>query len=163
MRIHLKLSPRWLFVLPVLIGVAAAIAVDHAGQPTSHPAAPAISPVCLAPMVRVVIDYPDGTQVHYPRVQLNPEHMTVLDAMTAAAAIESPRSLKFEQKGSGATALIKGIGGFINGTTKDSKAWQYWINDEYAKVGAGAAVVKPTDRITWAYLPYTPEPPKRPE
>lgn len=134
--------------------------------PQFQPAPPA---ACFAPRVRVVIDYPDGTQVHYTRVDMldvKPEDgtWTALEVMQTAAKQEGTRALKFASRGSETTAFVTAIGGVANeGGGEGKNSWQFWINDEYAKQGIGSARLKPGDRLTWAFLPYSSTPPKRPD
>lgn len=114
---------------------------------------------------RLVIDFPDGTQVHYKDIKLKTgEESTVLDVLHAAGGYPEPRRLSIECKGSGAMTLVTKIGELANERGgSDAKCWQYWINDQYAKQGAGAALVKPGDRVTWGFMAYSSPPPARPE
>lgn len=46
--------------------------------------------------------------------------------------------------------MITSINGFKNGT--NGKYWQYWINGEYAQIGASAYIPKPNDKIEWRFF-----------
>ncbi len=146
------------------------------GQPAEHSASnpppqfqPAAPAPCFAPRVRVVIDFPDGTQVHYTRVDMasvkaEEGTWTALEVMQIASQVEGPRALHFASKGSGSTAFVTAIGGLANeGGGEGKRNWQFWINDDFAKQGIGSARLKPGDRLTWSYLPYSTTPPKRPD
>ena len=45
--------------------------------------------------------------------------------------------------------MIVSINGFKNGT--DGKYWQYWINGQYAQIGASSYKPKPNDSIEWKF------------
>jgi Domain of unknown function (DUF4430) len=125
---------------------------------------------CFLPRMRVVVDFGDGTQVHYTRVDMvdvkadEDGTWSALEVMETAEKQEGPRKLRFASRGRGTTAFLTAIGGVANeGGGDDKRSWQYWINDEYGKVGMGSARLKPGDRLTWAFLPYSATPPKRPD
>lgn len=57
----------------------------------------------------------------------------------------------FQDYGGGLGAMIELIGGRKNDFSAD-KYWQYWINNEYAKVGASAQTLKDGDIVEWKYI-----------
>ena len=50
----------------------------------------------------------------------------------------------------GLGVLIESIGSRQNGSEK--KYWQYWVNNEYAKVGADSYLPKTGDIIEWKFI-----------
>ncbi len=48
--------------------------------------------------------------------------------------------------------LITQIGDRVNGT--GGNYWQYWVNNNYASVGADSYIVKGRDVIEWKFMPY---------
>jgi hypothetical protein len=116
------------------------------------PAAPVTSDITL------IIDFGDGTQRRFTDLKYTTE-MTALDAMKLAASHARP--LVFEFRGAGASSIITSIEGIKDegvgaggATPATARAWQYWIGNAYGEVAAGAAVLKPGDRISWSYRPY---------
>ena len=45
--------------------------------------------------------------------------------------------------------LVTQIGLKKNG--EENKYWQFWVNDEYAKVGVSAYIVEAGDKIKWKF------------
>lgn len=166
--------------LGVLLAGAACgsmLALSRADEPNSASSGPPvaqIAPACFSPDVRLVIDFQDGTQVVYPRLSLiglqtegqhEPKDATVLDVLGLAEKVGGARALVFESTGTGEMTLITGLAGVKNqGAGRDARNWQFWVNDEFSKRGVGAAVVKPGDRVTWAFMTWSDGgPAKRPD
>jgi hypothetical protein len=76
------------------------------------------------------------------------EGMTVRDLMVAAQ--NDNRSLRFTQRGSGATAMLIELGGVAN-QGGDGRNWMYWVNDELAKVSFDVYKLQPGDRVLWKF------------
>ena len=99
--------------------------------------------------IELVIDFGDeaGEQV---RASLGwHENMTALDALKAAR----PAGIRFNHRGSGATAFVQAIGGVKN-EGADRRNWILHVNGETAKVGAGICPVKPSDTVLWKFSNY---------
>lgn len=58
--------------------------------------------------------------------------------------------LELDAAGSGETAFVNGING-VMGDAKTGKYWFFYLNDQMAKQGCGAAEVDPGDKIEWRY------------
>ena len=101
------------------------------------------------PVVRLVIDYGDGTQVHFTALPWQ-EGMTVVDAL--AAAQKHPRGIKFTQRGRAASAMITELDGLKN--QGDGKNWLFSVGGKTAEVGAGAFELKAGDTILWEFKDY---------
>ena len=127
-----------------------------AAQPTpaspSAPPLPGRTPVLPAPAkthVLLVIDYGDGVQKHFTGIEHKPG-MTAMDAILFAKS--HARGIKLDSTGKGETAFITAIDDLKNeGSGKDKKNWQFFINDEFATRGPGATPLKPGDTVRWVY------------
>jgi len=75
------------------------------------------------------------------------EGQTVLDLL-AKTAQENELIFKTQDYGD-LGKLVTQIGDKING--QNNKYWQYWVNGEFAKVGAGQYQLKAGDRIEWKF------------
>ncbi len=72
---------------------------------------------------------------------------TLLELMTAA---EKNNRLKFSYKDFGSLGkLVESINGRTNGD--QGKFWQFWINHEYAKIGASSYKLNSGDFIDWKF------------
>ena len=58
--------------------------------------------------------------------------------------------LELDAAGSGETAFVNGINGFM-GDAKTGKYWFFYLNDQIAKQGCGVVEVDPGDKIEWRY------------
>lgn len=143
-------------LLAALIGFAAwhtrstaAARGAAAVQPTQAPTTTAIS---------IVVDFGDGAQKRLSGIAFT-QGMTVLDAMNLARVAQHP--IHFQASGRAETALISQIDDVANepGTAgPKSRAWQYWVNQQYGMSSVGAATLQPGDRISWAFQEYKPDP-----
>ena len=147
-------------LLPALLLALAflALLLAFAWWQTRNAPATGRAPAAVAPAsssITLVIDFGDGTQRRFTDLPFSPG-MTVLDAMSAAAAHARP--LAFESKGSGPGAIITSIEGIRDEGARSApgtaRAWQYWINAAYGETSVGAGALHPGDRVSWAYRPY---------
>ena len=114
------------------------------------PAAPAANPTTpVKTGIRLVIDYGDGVQKHFTSLE-HKAGLTAMDALLAAKA--HPRGIKVEFTGKGETAFISSIDDLKNqGTGKDKKNWQFFVNDVFATQGPGATPLKAGDTVRWVF------------
>jgi len=133
-------------------GSEAVAGVTTVSRSNSSGAEPPPPDATLKIHVRLVIDYGDGVEKHFTTIT-HTAGMTALDALLAAKA--HVRGIKLAFTGKGETAFITEIEELKNqGTGKDKKNWQFFINDAFAAAGAGAAPLKPGDTIRWVYTTW---------
>lgn len=134
--------------LAVLVVAAAMFGTSTAIEPAktgsqAPPAAPAPA------SIRLTIDYHDGVQKVFTALPHRPG-ITVFDALTEAS--RHPRGIALESKGRGETAFVLAIDSLANqGGGKESLNWQFLVNGELAKRGAGVTELKPGDQVTWTF------------
>jgi hypothetical protein len=96
--------------------------------------------------VRLAIDYGDGAEKHFTALGWR-EGMTVLDAMKAAQ--EHPRGIKFQFRGSGATAFLTQIDDLKN--QGSGRNWLYRLNGELAERSFAIQKVQAGDAVLWKF------------
>lgn len=105
--------------------------------------------------VRLIIDYGDGVQKHFPMMEWK-AGMTVEDLMKAAKT--KSHGITYELKppnGTGASFFIEKLDDLQNegyGPTK--KNWLYSVNFVEAQVGAGVFKLNPNDVVLWKFDIY---------
>ena len=99
-----------------------------------------------AATVRLVVDYGDGVAKHFNALPFRDE-MTVLDAMKAAQ--EHRRGIKFEHRGSGATAFLTQIDEVKN--EGSGRNWVYRVNDQLADRSFAVYRLKAGDTVLWKF------------
>ena len=98
--------------------------------------------------VTLRIDFDNGNIKNYNGVKLG-EEKTVFDLLKKVTG-ENNLELSFkEYPGSG--VFIESIDRAAN-DAKNNKWWQYWVNGEYAKMGASDFQLKNGDFIEWKYI-----------
>lgn len=121
-----------------------------APAPSPDPAA-APAPVPASTTVSLAIDFGDGFEMHYTALPHTPE-MTVFDVLQQAAKHAHP--LEFKHSGSGSAAFISQFADKANQKGPEAFYWQFRVNGQYAKKGAGAYEVAPGDQVRWFYAKY---------
>ncbi len=96
--------------------------------------------------VRLVIDYGDGVEKHFTRLDWR-AGMTVLDLMEAAG--RHPRGIEFAYRGRGPTAFLTRIDDREN--EGRGRNWTYRINDRLADRSLAVQTVGPKDRVVWRF------------
>lgn len=114
-----------------------------------HPA-PSAQSAPDEPTVSVIVDFQDGSEIHFPRVKWT-EGMTVFDCM--AGVKNHPRGIDFQSQGSGETALLTKIEDMENGTG-DGAAWIFYVNGEMAHESFGLKKLKSGDTVLWKFQQY---------
>jgi hypothetical protein len=103
-------------------------------------------PAEQAVKVTVTIDYGDGVQKHFTALPWT-KGMTVLAAMESAQA--HPRGIRFEFRGSGATAFLTKIDDLAN--EGKGRNWTYRVNDEQADKSFGVFELSKGDSVLWRF------------
>lgn len=93
---------------------------------------------------QLIIDFNDGARKSF-ELEPNGENLFVL---TKNKLSEEGMELDYESY-SGLGELITQIGDKRGGV--NDKYWQYWVNGNYAQVGASSQIVKPGDIIEWKF------------
>ena len=118
----------------VLLGVSL---VDMGYMPTGVPGTGEEIRVDLA------IDYGNGDEQSFPEL-LARESDTVLDLLET---LERQNGITIEKRSfSGLGVFIEAIHGVHN---TNNSYWQFWVNGEYSKVGAGQYELKEGDTVLW--------------
>ena len=99
-----------------------------------------------AKQVSVVIDYGDGMQKHFTSIAWK-EGQTVLDAMNAVQ--KHPRGIRFEFKGSGASAMLTKIDDLAN--EGRGRNWMYRINGKRGESSFGIRELADRDSVLWKF------------
>lgn len=100
-------------------------------------------------LVRVVIDYNDGSERHFTRIAWQ-DGMTVLDAMQAVKA--HPRGITFQYKGRGATAFLTELDKVKN--EGRGRNWLFSVNGKRADRSFGVLKLKAGDAVLWKFDKY---------
>ena len=91
----------------------------------------------------LTIDYGNGDVQSF----LNEVLMQGNSALDQLQAVERRYGIVIEARNfPGIGVFVEGIHGVRNTNTS---YWQFWVNDEYAKVGAGQYILEDGDRVLW--------------
>lgn len=94
-------------------------------------------------LVDLSIDYGNGDTQSFPEEVLL-RGSTVFDALQA---IERRYGIFLETRNfPGLGVFVEAIHGVHN---TNNSYWQFWVNGEYSKVGAGQYVLKDSDKVLW--------------
>lgn len=99
-----------------------------------------------AAKVELVVNYGDGVEKRFTAVPWK-EEMTVLDAMKHAQ--RHPRGIKFEYRGSGATAFLTQIDDLKN--EGSGRNWIYRVNGELATRSFAIQELERGDAVLWRF------------
>lgn len=125
----------------VLIACAAFV-VGFAALPDAQ-AAPAVD------TVKLVIDYGDGAELHFPALAWR-EGITAFDVLTLSQ--KHPHGVKFRHRGTGAHAKVEQIGDLTN--QGDGKNWIFSVNGKQGEVSSGIHTLKRGDTVLWKFQIY---------
>ncbi|MEK7542636.1 MAG: DUF4430 domain-containing protein [Patescibacteria group bacterium] len=93
--------------------------------------------------IDLTIDYGNGDTQTFPQEVLQ-DGSTVLDLLES---LERRQGVVLQKRNfPGLGVFIEGIHGVHN---TNNSYWQFWVNGEYSKVGAGQYVLKEGDRVLW--------------
>lgn len=91
----------------------------------------------------LTIDYGNGDVQSFPNEVL----LQGSSALDQLKAVERRHGILIETRNFlGIGVFVEGIHGVRNTNTS---YWQYWVDDEYAKVGAGQYILQDGDRVLW--------------
>jgi hypothetical protein len=126
------------------------------GKPAQQdpPQAKAASLAATGKTVKLVIDYGDGVEKHFPSLAWR-EGLTVLEAMRSTS--ENARGLHFNtwNNATGEAALVEQIDGVKNeGGAAEAKNWTFKINGKRGQVGAGVQALHDGDVVVWKFGVY---------
>lgn len=97
----------------------------------------------------LMIDFQNGELKIFNDLELT-ENTSVFDLLKSALE-EGGVDFVYKDYGGELGALVESINGVEN-NMKDGKYWQYWLNNEYAKVGASVQKIKNGDIIEWKFI-----------
>ncbi len=103
-----------------------------------------------AQSVKLIIDYGDGVEKHFPQLKWAPK-MTVFGLMQQAR--QQPRSKQIKNQGRGSTVLLTKIEKRKNqgGTARN---WIYRVNEKLGDRSIGIRELKSGDTVLWKFEPY---------
>jgi hypothetical protein len=108
---------------------------------------PAVAPAASG--VELMVDFGDGFSKRFVGLPAR-EAETVLSVLQSAGEAGRRGRLEIDVTGSGEMAFVRSIDGVNNqGGAAGARNWQFWVNGERGRVGAGVAPVRPGDRIEW--------------
>jgi len=136
----------------LVVILAAAIFLEHnlvnLSKTANYPATDGFQEANQEIKVALKVDFGDGNINNYDGIKLG-EEKTVFDLLKKVTG-ENNLELSFkEYPGSG--VFIESIDRAAN-DAKNNKWWQYWVNGEYAKIGASDFQLKNGDFIEWKYI-----------
>ncbi|MFO8020344.1 MAG: DUF4430 domain-containing protein [Promethearchaeia archaeon] len=91
--------------------------------------------------IALIVDYNNGSKKVEDEINVDSGNDTVFDILLAYCDVEYTEYSNGE-------VFIEGIDGVRN---KNSNNWLYWVNGEYAEVGAASYHVEDGDEIKWIY------------
>ena len=89
----------------------------------------------------LIVNYNNGSRKYVENITVTSENNTVFDVLKAFCDVD------YTEYHSG-SVFIDAIDGIEN---KDPNWWQYWVNDEYAPVGASDYHLDDKDKVKWVY------------
>lgn len=99
--------------------------------------------------VNFMFDFGDGKIKTFNKIAI--ENNATVFSIIEKISQEKGLDLSAKDYGSGMGAFIEGIDGHINDYSGD-KYWQFWVNNEYAKVGAGSYVLQGGELVEWKFI-----------
>lgn len=99
--------------------------------------------------ISLMFDFGDGKIKTFNDIVID-EGATVFSVMQKVAE-DNGLNLSSKDYGNGMGAFIEGVDGYMNDYGGD-KYWQYWVNNNYAKIGAGSYGLKGGEVIEWKYV-----------
>jgi hypothetical protein len=107
---------------------------------------PALAADAETKTVQLIVDYGDGSQKHFTKLEWK-EGLTVLAALQQAA--KHPRGIKPSVQGSGEFALVISIDELKN--EGNGKNWLYRDNGKLADKSCGIQKLNAGDVVTWQF------------
>ncbi|MFH1522344.1 MAG: DUF4430 domain-containing protein [Patescibacteria group bacterium] len=97
----------------------------------------------------LIVDYGDNQVDVYNDILIN-DGDTVFKILEQVSS-KNNLELKYKDYGGGMGVFIESINGFTN-DFKANRFWQYWVNGEYAKIGASSYGLENGDVVEWKYV-----------
>jgi len=99
--------------------------------------------------VSLIIDFGDGEIQDFSSIKIEDgiSAFELLKKITTESGIE----LKYKDYGGELGVMVEVIGG-VEDSLADEKFWQYWVNGQYAKIGASNYELKDGDVVEWKYI-----------
>ncbi len=98
--------------------------------------------------VSLLLDFSEGNVKNLDNVRLI-EEKTAFDLLKKATE-ENNLELSFKES-PGLGVFVESIDNVAN-DFENNKWWQYWVNGEYAQVGASNFILKDGDLVEWKYV-----------
>jgi len=98
-----------------------------------------------------VLTFPNGSIWRFSNISLTAGNTTVLDMLNAVAS-KGNFTVETTYYGQYDSLLVDAIAGIENG--QDDNYWLYWINGDYASVGADRQPVRTGDTVEWRFTTY---------
>jgi len=114
---------------------------EQATAPSS-PSAPARE----VDTVNLVIDFGDESE----QIKVAIPCSVGATVFTTLKQAEQQGDLQLDAAGSGETAFVKGINGYV-GDAATGRYWFFYVDDQLAKQGCGVVEVDPGRKIEWRY------------
>ena len=145
-----KLVMAWVFLLAVCCGFANPRCLAQAIESRGSAGATAAQDAPKPTTVQLVIDFGDGFQKRYTRIDWR-SGMTVWDVLQGAA--KHPRPLRIKHQGDKDTLLVLEIDE-VAGGGPDDRHWIYRVNKKLAERSAGVVEVQAGDTVLWRLESY---------
>ncbi len=98
--------------------------------------------------VNLMLDFGNGQVMTYNEVKL-PNDSTVFDLLKKVTA---ENNLKLQSKDYGELGVFIESINDIENEISGNRFWQYWVNNEYAKIGASSFKLDGGDMVEWKYI-----------
>jgi hypothetical protein len=109
----------------------------------------AVSTQTEIPAVDLMLDFGDGKIKTYNNIAIAAG--TTVFSVIEKISKENGLDLSAKYYGSGMGAFFEGIDGYTNDYSSD-KYWQFWVDNEYAKIGAGSYALRGGEVVEWKYV-----------
>ena len=97
----------------------------------------------------IMIDWQDGEIKSFTnqKITASTSVFSLLEQVTQQEDI----NLEYKDYGKEMGVMVEAIGGAYNDFTED-QWWQFWVNNEYAQVGASNHLLQNGDTVEWKYV-----------
>ena len=99
--------------------------------------------------VSLMLDFGNGEIKTFKDIAI--EEKTNLFDLLKKVTSENNLEFRYKDYGGDLGVLIESINNIGNNVGSD-RFWQYWVNNEYAKIGASNYKLNPGDLIEWKYI-----------
>ena len=99
--------------------------------------------------VSLMLDFGDGRIKTFNDIELK-DDATVFELLEKITA-ENDLAFKYKDYGGDMGAMIESIGELAS-DAKNDRWWQFWVNNEYALIGASSYHLQDRDVVEWKYI-----------